>query len=221
MGRSPCRRRVTGQTETWGSGVTPVTIADAEGPVNLLANPGFEEGMPGNLGGNGKTGGGRGWSYVFLAPETGNSYIWPESDYSIHPDWGLPEFHCGSQAIRTHSDANGHTRIYQDVEVRPSARYSASVWVRAADLRGKGFGKSEGDSAGLVLQELNSSGEVIVEHPKVEAKEAGPYRKLESAFVTGTHTVKMRFALDTVIACPYTEGHVTYDDASLVERPNQ
>jgi hypothetical protein len=199
-----------------GRGATPVCVTRAAQPENLLANPGFEEGAPADLGASGKTGFASGWSYEFVGP--GQSYIWRESEYVIHPDWGLPEPHCGVQAVRTHTDMDGHTRIFQDVAVRPNTSYTASVWVRAVDLRGKGFGKTQGDSAGLVIEQIGSNGKVIGSEPRVEITQAGPYTRLETSFVSKPDAAKVRFVLDTAIACPYTEGHVTYDDAALVER---
>ena len=156
---------------------------------------------------------GGGWSYVFSGMD--RSYIWPESDYSEHPEWGLPVLHGGKQALRTHSDRHGHTIIYQDVKVRPETKYRASVWVNAVDLRGKGFGKAKGDSAGLLIQEIGADGNVAVSHPKVAVTAACGYRKLEMSFTTGRGTKSVRYVLDTVINCPYDEGHVTYDDCSL------
>jgi hypothetical protein len=181
---------------------------------NLLANPGFELGAVGALGDSGATGGGLGWTYVFVSPS--QSYIWPESEYAIHPDWGLPEIHCGCQAIRTHSDRNGHTTIYQDVDVAPNTRYLASVWVRAVDLRGNGFGTQPGDSAALWLQEIDREGRVVRDQGRVEVTSAGPYRQLLKRFRTGANAERVRFMLDTVIACPYNEGHATYDACRLV-----
>ena len=201
-----------------GKGAVPRTVKLADETPNLLQNGGFEDGLTGDYGANGKRTASSGWNYEFISPLT--SYIWPESAYIWHPDWGLPEIHCGLQAIRTHSDGNGHTRIWQDVMVKFQTQYQASVWVRPVDLRGKGFGTDPNDSAGLIIQELDADDRVIVEHPKIEIKKAAPYTKLSNTFITGAKTVKVRFILDTVIACHYTEGHVTYDDCLLTEVGN-
>jgi hypothetical protein len=107
--------------------------------------------------------------------------------------------------------------ISQDVEAAPKTTYTASVWVRAVDLHGKGFGKDAKDSAGLIVCELNDTGKVIRTHPKVEIKKAGPYQQLTARFTTSPSTAQVRFILDTVIHCPYQEGHVTYDDCSLAQ----
>jgi hypothetical protein len=105
--------------------------------------------------------------------------------------------------------------IYQDIEVRPETTYTGSVWVRAADLHGKGFGKSAADSAGLVLRELDDTNKLLHKHDPVPLKKAGPYTQLSSTITTGKTTTKVRFMLDTVLRCPYTEGHVTYDDCDF------
>jgi hypothetical protein len=46
-------------------------------------------------------------------------------------------------------------------------------------------------------------------------KKAGPYTQLSSTITTGKTTTKVRFTLDTILKCPYTEGHVTYDDCEF------
>jgi hypothetical protein len=182
--------------------------------VSLLRNPDFEETTGGSYGRMGDKANIAGWNYLFLSPS--QSYIWEERDYINHPDWGLPEIHSGNQAVRTHSDGNGHTVIYQDVPVIPGATYRASVWVRAVDLRGKGFGKSEGDRASLIVQEMAPCGKVLVEHPPVTIREAGPYRELALEFTTSEKTSCVRFILEVVIGCKYDEGHITWDNCSLV-----
>lgn len=196
-----------------GTGAMPISVSPSE-RQNLLVNPGFEAGALGALGALEAKQSGLGWNYLFLSPS--QSYIWPESAYSIHPNWGLPVFHTGQEALRTHTDGNGHTVIYQDVQVTPNTPYRASVWVRAEDLHGRGFGTHPGDSAGLWIQEWDANGHLRVTHPKVAVTTAGDYRKLEVPFVTDKTTTKVRFILETVIASPYNEGHVTFDDCELV-----
>jgi hypothetical protein len=196
-------------------GAKPICVkAEEKVGVNLLKNPDFEETTGGSYGRMEDKANIAGWNYLFLSPS--QSYIWEERDYINHPDWGLPEIHSGNQAVRTHSDGNGHTLIYQDVPVIPGTTYRASVWVRAVDLRGKGFGRSEGDRASLIIQEIAPNGRVIVEHPPVEIREAGPYRELALEFMTGEETSGVRFILEVVIGCRYDEGHITWDNCSLV-----
>jgi len=196
-----------------GKGTKPISVSAATTTGNLLLNAGFEDTVAGLPGGSGVNVPLAEWNCQFLGPSP--SYIWQEADYEQHPDWGLPEFHAGKGAIRTHTDAQGHTQIYQNVEVGPQRRCNASVWVRAADLRGKGFGHHTNDSAGLVICELGNHGEVVRQHPKIELKTAVPYTQLKCDFRTTAATAQVRFILDTVIHCPYAEGHVTYDDCEL------
>ncbi|MBC7329260.1 hypothetical protein H5T88_02770 [bacterium] len=196
-------------------GVKPICVKVEEKiGVNLLRNPDFEETTGGSYGRMGDKANIGGWNYLFLSPS--QSYIWEERDYINHPDWGLPEIHSGNQAVRTHSDGNGHTVIYQDVPVIPGATYRASAWVRAVDLRGKGFGRSAGDRASLIIQELAPCGKVIVEHPPVTIREAGPYRELALEFATSKETSSVRFILEVIIGCRYDEGHITWDNCSLI-----
>ena len=141
--------------------------------------------------------------------------MWQESAFSQHAGWGLPEFHSGQGAIRVHADVDCHTMIYQDIDVRPETTYTGSVWVRATGLRGKGFGQSAADSAGLVLNELDDTNKGIRKHDLVALRKAGPYTQLSSTITTGKSTTKVRFMLDTVLKCRYSEGHVTYDDCDF------
>lgn len=130
----------------------------------------------------------------------------------------MPEFHSGNGAIRTHSDGDGQTTIYQDVDVKLGTAYQASVWVRTVDLREKGFGKSPDDSAGLILHEMDAADNVLRKHPKKGIKNYGPHTLLTRTITTGDDTAKVRFALETTIQYHYTEGHVTYDDCSFRDK---
>ena len=198
-----------------GRGATPVpsTAADRAWTGNLLLNPGFEETREGTL----AQSRGKDIRNEWTTELTGstNCYMWQESAFSQHLDWGPPEFHSGQGAIRVHTDVDCHTMIYQDVEVRPETTYTGSVWVRAADLHRKGFGHSAADSAGLVLREFDDTNKVVREHDLVALKKSGPYKQLFSTITTGKTTTKVRFTLDTVLECPYTEGHATYDDCDF------
>ncbi|MBI3920858.1 MAG: hypothetical protein HY318_05510, partial [Armatimonadetes bacterium] len=197
-----------------GRGASPVSAALPEPSGNLLLNAGFEETANGVVGVTGTKTTHHGWTYEFTGPM--QSYVWQEADYIIHPDWGLPELHSGRGAIRTHSEGDGHTIIDQEVDVQSDTEYLASVWVRAVDLHGKGFGKDPQDSAGLAFRELDKNDRLVMSHDKLEVKQAGPYLRLSRRFTTRKTTTHVRFVLDTAIRCPYTEGHVTYDDACLV-----
>lgn len=198
-----------------GKGAQPVSSSAPEAPGHLLTNAGFEETKGGATMLRGMQREIAGWTHQFLGPR--RSYIWQEADYVKHPQWGLPEFRSGKGAIRTHSDGNAHTQIAQDVDVAPKRACTASVWVRACDLHGKGFGQDPKDSAGLIILELDDGGKIVQRHAKVEVKKAGPYQQLTHRFTTGASTIQVRFILDTFITCPYQEGHVTYDDCSLMQ----
>lgn len=199
-----------------GRGRAGVKAVSAPAPTltgNLLLNPGFEETTNGVVGAAGARVSLAEWRCEFDGPS--QSYVWQEQDYSRHPDWGLPEIRTGHGALRTHTDDRGHTLIFQDVDALPNSRYTASVWVRAADLRGKGFGCNTNDAAGLVITELDAQGKVLNDHPKVELKAAGPYVRLAKTVTTGPKTAKIRFALEGTLHCRYSEGHITFDDCSL------
>ena len=198
-----------------GRGARPVTSKAATGTWtgNLLLNPGFEETQDGTL----ALAHAQDIRNEWTAQLTGstNCYLWQESAFSQHPTWGLPEFHSGQGALRLHADKDCHTTVYQDIEVRPETTYTGSVWVRAADLHGQGFGQHTNDSAGLVLEELDDTNKSLSRHELATVRKAGPYTRLTGTITTGKSTRKVRFTLDTILRCNYAEGHVTYDDCDL------
>jgi len=194
-----------------GKGATPVLL-DLPWEPELL-NAGFEEGVKGATGSSGSTAGGSGWHYVFKGKK--RSYVWSERGFSAHPEWGLPKPRTGKEALRTHTDGEGHNIVYQQVEVQPRTAYRASAWVKTADLHGKGFGTRPGDSAGLCIEELDKDGKVLVRHPKVAITKASDYTELVKTLTTNERTASIKFILDTVIGCKYDQGHVTYDDCAL------
>ena len=194
-----------------GEGAKPVLFDLPWEPE--LVNAGFEDGVKGATGSNGSTAGGFGWRYIFAGKK--RSYVWGETGFKIHPQWGLPKPRTGKEALRTHTDADGHNIVCQEVDVKPRTAYRASVWVRAADLHGKGFGTRPGDSAGLCIEELARDGKVLVKHPKVAITKAGDYTELVKTFTAHDQTARVRFILDTVIGSRYDQGHVTYDDCAL------
>lgn len=204
-----------------GEGAAPVAVRRPAPPPrqggNLLANGDFEAGLGGEVGSMGRTGGNNGWTYVFAGAST--AYIFPESAYGIHPEWGPPVLHGGREALRTHTDGRGHTLVHQSVPVEAGKKLAASAWVRAESLGGKGFGADPGDSAALVIQELDRAGAVVASHPRREVRTACDYTRLECVFTTSAKTAAVRYVLETVIACRYDEGHVTYDDCALEEKP--
>ncbi len=185
-------------------------------PTAGLENPGFEFGTFTLVGPRGQRARAIGWEAEVLSE--GTCYVWGESAYAAHPDWGLPRYHTGAQALRTHTDGAGHTRVWQEVAVKPSTRYRASAWVHGFSQRDKGFGTHDTDSAGIVIEELDEDGEVVATHPKAAVTEATDgYVPVSASVTTSEETRRVRFILDTVIGGHYADGHVTYDDCEWVQ----
>jgi hypothetical protein len=180
---------------------------------NLLVNPGFEAGFTGVVGRMGDTGATGGWQYLFASP--GRAYIFPESAYAIHPDWGLPVYHSGGEALRTHGHESAVTVVFQEVPVSPDTGYRASVWVRGSDLRGEGFGVDPSDEAVLRIHELDEAGNVVSEHRSRQQAEPNEWVRLSVDVTPALTTTRLRFLIETRIEGPYEEGHVTYDDAKV------
>jgi len=192
-----------------GNGASPVAFAG----MNLLANPGFEDGVTAGSGGTGTQPTVQGWSCSFSGPS--DSIVRAESSLAPEPSMGLPEYAAGGEALRIGSSGSAHSEVYQEVAVKPDADYFAAAWVKARDFDGKGFGHSDGDSAGIILRELDASGGVVAEHPKVAVSSAGPYSLVSTKLHTAPNTARVRFVLDTVIGCASEHGSVTYDGCVL------
>ncbi len=181
--------------------------------VNVLTNPGFEEGVT-NYGGSG-VGGGNGWSYVMVY---GDGAIRAETYYAGNQF--PPTFHSGSQAIRYRTSYDGppnsESYIYQEAGVAPNSQYTASVWVRAWS-GGAGFGVGDDDKAGIIIQELGADGSYIGDVSATYITEANSaYEQITApAFTTGPNTHKIRFILHSSIAANYEKGAVSYDDCVL------
>ncbi|HOX59245.1 MAG TPA: malectin domain-containing carbohydrate-binding protein [Candidatus Paceibacterota bacterium] len=201
-----------------GHGARPVSSSLSFNPArNLLLNPGFEETTAGTAADKYGKYSGEEWRAELRS--SGRCYLWQESAFAGRPKEGLPELHAGKGALRTHADKDCHTQVYQDVDVQPGATYTGTVWVSAADLQGKGFGRSAGDSAGLLLLELDKDLKPLGPPARSEIKAAGPYTRLTQTIRTGPHTVKLRFVLETVLNCSVWDGHVTYDGCELRMNP--
>ena len=194
-------------------GARPVRVPEArvQGAGNLLRNPGFEQTAAGVVGDLGTKQVAADWTYLFLSPI--RSYVWAESDYAQHPDWGMPEIAEGKQALRTHTESDGHTLVYQEVGVVPGRECEASVMVRAADLRGKGFGRGAGDRAQLAIEEISAGGQCMARHLSEAVTAAGPFRKLRVRFKPAA--AKLRFVLEAELHVTYDQGHVTWDACEL------
>lgn len=180
---------------------------------NLLVNPGFEAGGFCGTPCRPPASQAAGWAYRI----SGDCYIRSESGepYPYGPGGG-PVVHAGKEAIRIGALRGGRVELYQEIPVTPDTVYWAAVWVRPYDGDGQGFGRSGEDSAGFRLQQLDAGGRVLVEHPKVETRQAcDAYEQLAATFRTRSAAAKVRFVLDTVVACNHWHGWVSYDDCNL------
>ncbi|MHB9037154.1 MAG: PEP-CTERM sorting domain-containing protein [Armatimonadota bacterium] len=194
-----------------------MVVAPSACSANLLTNPGWESDAP-NIGASATTPySSGGWTYV--KTDGNGSYFWKESECTGYSTG--PLYHEGSQAMRLESNwqQNGGMDwlIYQDVAATGGLSYTASAWVVATDdMAGWGFGGWPGDWAGVVVQELNASNTVIGSHQVGFTTPSSAYREATMTFGTSIETVKLRYELKTFGHWRYTQGHVSYDDTSLV-----
>ena len=191
-----------------GKGAVPVSSTH-EPASNLVLNAGFEETV-GRVAVTAKKPANQNeWSMTAVGKT--QSFAGQESE--CQP--GL--VHSGKGALRVFIEGGGRTLANQEVEVKPDTEYTASVWVHAVDLTGKGFGHNTNDSAGLTLQEMNKFNKVQFNAVKVAIKQAGPYVFVTKTFTTGPNTTRLRFSLETVMQCSPADGYVSYDDCVLKE----
>jgi len=202
--------------------VSAALIATAVAPAsaaNLLVNPGFDDAAdaPCVGGSNGSTGTTYNWTWVFPA---GYAYLWRETDRAVPYYHGIQACHHSSGISGTTGDAEA--KMYQDVWVEPNSQYTASVNVYGVagldpvNYPGIGFGSASTDTAGLRITEFNSTGGLVLEHPKVELKTATTdWYPISETFTTQSATRLVRFSCETKIACHWTIGRVVYDDCVL------
>ncbi len=173
---------------------------------NLLRDGGFEAGTA-ETGGEPRPAIGQ-WQF---SPQAGGSVrIERESEAKTA---GPGEPGTGSDAVRI--SGKGQSRVVQEVAVRPESTYRGSVWVLARDHDVHGFGRSAGDSAGLILEELDGAGKLLAAHPKAAVSEAGPFRYVSSEITTTARTERVRVVLHTAMECEGPDGSVTYDQCQL------
>jgi len=177
--------------------------------ANLLSNPGFEAGCPATYGSGGAAGSGYGWNWKFPGAW---SYAW------VEPDLPCPLIYNGTMSLSMHTSANGWIQLWQDAAVAPEAEYTASVWVHGVDCSGTGagFGAAATDAAGLWVLELDAAGNVVKDHGKqLITTPSAEYIQKAMTFTTNGSTTQVRYVIETVIACPYALGHVSFDDCVL------
>jgi hypothetical protein len=189
------------------------TAADAQGVKKYFAHPVVEDRdgviAPWYRGQNGQVD-----FRVRVAAETMKRYPWADKDVAV--------------MAAPHFVFNSAWRIQRDgtIIIPRLGNTEADVWLNG-DLGQRSMSKLQGltayyrytgDPAGLCVIEMDGSGKVLVEHPKLSVTKPGGYTELSQSFTTTASTTRVRFLLDTVIGCRYDQGHVTYDDCALVRQ---
>jgi len=113
------------------------------------------------------------------------------------------------------ASGKGHHRLVQEVGACPNREYRAAVVVSARDVKGQGFGRRSGDSAGMILEEVDGSGKVLVAHPEAAITQPASCHYLSTRITTKPNTARLRFVLDTVLGCDAEQGLVSYDQCIL------
>lgn len=186
--------------------------------VELLSNPGWEDGAPNRLvqPSNGDV-----LDHGWLIKSYLNSNNFRPENRADYVSAGTNRYHSGGNAIRTSANnatTGGYWDVYQEIPVLPNSSYSASTWVLPRDLTGNstGFGASSTDNAALIIQELDSNDNVVVDHTPVAVTTASAdWVQLTDNFTTSASTSKVRFIQHTDVLQRYDKTLVSWDDASL------
>ncbi len=175
-----------------GTSATPVTVAHR----NLLRNAGFED-----------------WG---TQPGAAGPSQWKREGDGAAPFRETAAADVAEGTIAAKIAGKGTRRLSQAVAVRPGSPYRASVLAKAHDAGGRGFGRTPGDSAGLLVEEMDAVGKVLVKHAKgTRIGQPGPYGCLATQFTTSPDTAKIRFVLDVMQNCDAKQGSVAFDACVL------
>ncbi len=182
---------------------------------NLLAQPGFEFPAFSNSGVGPWSTSSNGW--LFEALQAGQDQGAASETVNA---WSPPVMtHGGADAMRVYGTGGSgpyHVAISQVVPVSPSAEYEASAWVVTRSYGAGGFGQNASDWAGVIAQELDCAGQVILEHKSGFSDPSDLWRQASVSFTTTCYTQAIKFVLDGSFYCQGgISGHVVYDDCIL------
>lgn len=186
--------------------------------ANLLANPGWEEGSvfweiagPTFYPYDGGTF--RGWRTVIPDPVVISGI---RNESSAGANWGEPAtFKSGAAALRVYARTDppnppgtAHVQDMQTVSVLPSTTYDVGLWVRTVG----NFGQV-GDFAGFIVEQMDSTGTVIGTHTLgITDGSSNLFRPVSTQITTLPNAASVRYIVVGKIACPYTDGYITFDD---------
>ncbi|MHB1457090.1 MAG: carboxypeptidase regulatory-like domain-containing protein [Armatimonadota bacterium] len=159
-------------------GSRPVCIKE-----NLLANPGFEDGIKN----------GSGWRYN----TSGKCRFVAESSFRGTDGSDMMEIGSGKESLRMVSDGAGDGLAYQDILVNPNSDYRASVWVKSGSM--KSGNTMNGSATSLAVEEYDSNGRLITQDMTGEVQPAG-YTYLVINGTTKHNTRRLRLILKAVFA---------------------
>jgi len=185
--------------------------------MNLLKNPGFEDGISLTACIDAETAAGRnsGWLYkltqdTYIRSEAGKEFFYGPTG-ALHVKEGKDALYMGSLT-------GGKIAVYQEIMVQQSKPYYAAAWVKAYDADGMGFGVSGCDYAGIKIIEYDETGLKISEYKSESIKtRTEDYTQLVLSFKTAPTTSKILFILETNISFNHWHGCVRFDDCILTE----
>jgi hypothetical protein len=105
----------------------------------------------------------------------------------------------------------GKSRLIQEVAVRPQTAYRASAWIQPQDLDGHGFGRTAGDSAKVLVEQLDSAGNMLASDANSSIAKPGPAEYVAVSITTQAKAAKARMILETTLGCDVAQGFVVYD----------
>ncbi len=210
---------LAGEAFVQGVEVGPGSSEEGAAPVillgrNLLDNGGFEQWVTDPDQGVASAPCPAGWR--FEADAEGAARLENVADDSPEEAGPSPVAE-GNGACRVRG--SGRSRLVREVAVCPASAYRASVLVAAtAAPERAGAATPAGVSAELLLEELDSGGQVVARHRRSATPDGPVYRYVALSLTTSPHTARLRFALVTSLpkaAKPYA---IRYDQC-VVDGP--
>lgn len=185
--------------------------------ANLLANPGFEEGVAYWNQVYGLSGDVAGWHWT-AAPNSsgfwnGAETVWGGGATVRSGSYCVRVFHYGP--VYGYPEGWRTSTISQVVDAAPSADYTASAWVYTYLAPGQDPGSEF--EAGVVVEELDGSGSVLATHRHVFTDAVNAWRLVSVSFRTTAATTRLRYILTQHWLLTESLNHINWDDCELLD----
>lgn len=202
-----------------------VIVSGACWSANLLANPGFEDGVAFVNQAAGYEMDVAGWHYTCAANYSGfaNSaeLAWGGGTRVRSGSASVRLFHYGGWSEAPYALPGWRSStVSQVVDVEPGQDYIASAWVYTYLAEGIAIGDQF--RVGINAEELDAAGNVVASHQNAltSDSDANQWKQVWLLFHTSDQAHGVRFALINNWYARMDENHITWDDCSLEGLPS-